>query len=379
MVAWRIATCWLTLLAAAVPAARAGPPRERVVDGGDVEVLLEPDDSAYATAALHPGERVVVLGEEGVWARIEPPAGTFEWVDAALLRDQPDGTIAVRAATRARAGAAGARMPGPPGRALARGDAVAPVDRPDLVTGSGDQARTWRAVRPGPDEARYVPLDALKDAAAEPAAPRPTACAERLASFRPGPAEPAEPAEPGLPAEVNAELTSIAAATRAVRAEAVESWDFGAIRGRYESLLRQFGEDPRVQAAVGRRLDAVGRDAELASKARAVADLLHQGAGRDAEVERIGRGAAVARGRSDRQYDAQGTLQASSRWYRGQRVMALIGPEGKPVSFVTLPPGVPAGRYLARRVGVRGVVHFDEGLGARMISVRDLELIEKRR
>ena len=61
----------------------------------------------------------------------------------------------------------------------------------------------------------------------------------------------------------------------------------------------------------------------------------------------------------------------------GRRVYALIGPEGVPVAYLDIPAGLDARPVLAKRVGVRGSVSYDEHLGSRLIAVRDLEALEK--
>ena len=88
---------------------------------------------------------------------------------------------------------------------------------------------------------------------------------------------------------------------------------------------------------------------------------------------------ALARTTTERGYDARGMLQASSRKVDGQKVHVLIGPEGTPVAYLAIPPGIPASRLLTRKVGVRGEVHFDESLGARLITVKDLDPLDRPR
>ena len=376
MVAWLVATFWLALIAPAVAAdARPDAPREAQVVVDELEALTEPSDSAFATSMLRRGDRVVVLAREDGWARVEPPDDTFEWINAADIRTRDDGACQVAARrARVRFAAASARLPGPPGRTIARGTVVRLLDRPDLIVGPADDAQTWRAIEPAEGEVRYLRAEGLGPppaAAPQPTSPPPPARPERLASFQ------AEATDPDVPAEVNAELTSIAATARLIRGGSVETWDLAPIRARYESLLRQYGGNPRVQAVVQPRLDQTNRAADLASKARKVAQILDQSEQRDAEVAQIQQSVNLARSQTERKFDAQGLLQASSRRYRGQKVLALIGPEGRPISYLTIPPGIAINRYLARKVGVRGIVHFDEGLGARLISVRDLEVIEK--
>ena len=373
MVALRFATLWLALIAPAIVAdVRAD--RVEMHAAADLELLVEPDESSYATGEVRRGTKVVVLGRQDGWATVEPPPETFLWVDAAALHEDPDGTCSVAARkAEVRYAAAGAKLPGPPCRTLARGTKVRLLDRADLVVGKGDNARTWRAIEPPGDQVRYVRLDAIEpaDAPATAAQPPPSPRPERRASY-----EPEAPAA-DLPAEVDAELASIAATERAIRSRAIEAWDFDSILGRYESLLRRSAANDDVRSAIAPRLARARRDAEIGRKAREVDRLLRQGEDRDAQVARIEKSIEVARARTDRDFDAQGLLQPSSRRYQGQKVLALIGPEGRPVGYLKIPPGVAVNRFLAHKVGVRGIVHFDETLGARLISVRDIEMLDK--
>lgn len=206
------------------------------------------------------------------------------------------------------------------------------------------------------------------------------------AQARPAPGDPDSPPKsaaddlpPGLPPEVAVELTAIAAEERSIRGQALERWDFAAVRGRYEALLRRADATPLVRSLIQGRLDQVVRDQAAGQAARDVDRLLRRGNEIDAQITTTQRHLAASRTRTERGFDAQGLLQPTSRQYQGQKVHALIGPEGTPVGYLKIPPGVPVGRYLAKKVGVRGVAHFDEGLGARIISVRDLEILERQR
>src|SRR5688572_7075780 len=44
-----------------------------------------PDDKYYATQRLEKGARVVVVGSKGDWLKIEPPAGSFSYVNRAFV------------------------------------------------------------------------------------------------------------------------------------------------------------------------------------------------------------------------------------------------------------------------------------------------------
>ncbi len=301
MVSSWLAAFWLGLIAS------AGLP-----DGGVVvaplEILDEPDDSAYASGELATGDRVVVVPGAGPgWLAIEPPDGAFDWIEAAAIRDEGDGrgvVEAVRAAVRT--GADRARMPGPPRPALLRGTALRLLDRPALTIGSGAKARTWRAIAAPADEVRYVRRDGIR------LDPRP--------------------------------------------ASAVV--------------------DPEVQAARGERGgetrppdDPTARFEEALRRSRML----------DHEVAEARWALAVARTSVERGYDASGRLQASSRKVDGLKVHALIGPEGVAIAYLKIPLGVPAASLLNRKVGVRGEVHFDEALGNRLITVRDLDPLDRAR
>ena len=376
MVAWRIATLGLILVASAIatPARAGGDAAQVVVD--DLELMTEPNHSAYSTATLGRGDRVVILGTKAGWAMVQSPAENFHWINVADVATQPDGTCVVRRRqTSVRYASASARLPGPPCRTISKGTVVHRIDHPDLMVPGGDSPQVWQAIEATDDAVRYVPLETLENDKLARVDPQPTTAdrPERTVTYEP------EADNPDLPPAVNAELASIAAMTRTIQSAPLETWNLDPVRGRYDSLLRQFGAEPGVKQAVQPRLDQIHRELELVESARKFARLLGEGEARDAEIARLQKSVTLARSRSERAYDAVGLLQPSSRRSDGQKVLALIGAEGRPISYLTIPPGVPVNQYLARKVGVRGIVHFDEGLGARLISVRDLELIEPRR
>ena len=63
----------------------------------------------------------------------------------------------------------------------------------------------------------------------------------------------------------------------------------------------------------------------------------------------------------------------------GRKLHALVGRDGKTVAYLDIPPGLDLEAIGARRVGVRGAVHFNPELGTRLITVRDLEPVGVRR
>ena len=305
MAPWLVAL-WLGLIASAsVPEAR-GAGGEVISDA--LEVLDEPDDSAFSSGELPKGTRVsVVPGGKPGWLAIAPPADAFDWVDSSSIKVDGGGrgeVVAPRATVRT--GALGARMPGPPRTPLPKGTSVRLLDWPPLTLGQGAKARSWRAIAPPGDEVRYV------------------------------------------------------------RAEGV----------RLNPVATSKAVDPQVRTVQHPRVDP-GGDANEAI--RKFEEALERSRRLDSEVALAKQTLADARTFTERGYDAKGLLQASSRQVEGQKVHALIGPEGVPIAYLTIPPGIPANRLLARKVGVRGDVHFNESLGTRLITVRDLDPLDKPR
>ena len=137
MVAWRIATLWLILVALALGAApRAGDDAYQVIID-DLELMIEPTDSAYSTATFGRGDRVVVRATQPGWARVAAPVHNFHWINAADVAVQPDGSCVVtRRQATIRYASATARLPGPPVRTVALGAVVRLIDHPDLKVGS---------------------------------------------------------------------------------------------------------------------------------------------------------------------------------------------------------------------------------------------------
>ena len=79
-----------------------------------------------------------------------------------------------------------------------------------------------------------------------------------------------------------------------------------------------------------------------------------------------------------RSFDAIGFIQPSARNVDGHKVFALIGGKGSTIAYLDMPPGLDPQRFLAHRIGVRGQTHFNEDLGTRLITVRDMENVEAR-
>jgi hypothetical protein len=336
---------------------------------------VAPDGAAVAPERLRKGETVrVVDGDpDSGWLTIEPPASAFGWVERRAVRIEGPGigrVIAPKAVVRA--GVPDARMPGPPGTVLDRGVNVRLLNRPELTVGTGQKATTWLAIAPTPGEVRYVRAAGVALKTSEPPLAAPEPPRETRAAFVD---EPKPSAGPALPLSIAAEVARIEAEHRAALSEPVERWKLDAVRARYQSLLDRV-TDPGAAEALRDRLELVGRQEALARSARVFQTLVERSRRRDQDVAMTRRRLAEVDRPQRRPFVAEGLIQASSREVDGRRVYALIGPEGNPIAYLDVPPGLDARPALAKRVGVRGSIRYNENLGARLIAVRELEPLE---
>lgn len=365
------------LFTAPPPPAELPSDAEVVVSG--VGAYVAPDAASIAPERLRKGTRVRVLDSDEVsgWLTIEPPPAAFDWVDRSKLKPQDDHrarVVAERAV--ARTGIPKAKLPGPPRAVLDRGTVVTLLDRAPLVVKSGMDTTTWLAIAPLKGEVRYVRAEAvthlLKTEKSNPTEPEPPR--ETRASFRPDSAP--EPGSiGGLPAELAAEVARAESEHRAILAEPIDRWRFERVKARYEAILKQV-TDPGASAAIQQRLDQVANHEAVARAGRSFQTILERSRRRDVEVAMVERQLAEIDRPQRKPFVAEGLVQPSSRQVDGRKVFALIGPEGSPVAYLDIPDGLDARPAVAKRVGVRGSVRYNESLGLRLIAVRDLETIE---
>lgn len=348
-------------------------PAIAVVAVESLETFTEANDTAFVLDRLDKGEaiRVIDTDPDSGWLTIEPPAKAFAWIDQSAVRPEGPGSARVSTGSaQLRAGVAGARMPGPPRGTLKRGELVRLLDRPPLRTGE----RTWLAIGTPAKDVRYVRRDGVSKPGltAERSAPTPTTSRETRASFVEGPPAGLDRLPPGLGAEV----AQIEAEHRAALSGPVESWDLLPVQRRYEALLKRT-DDPSSKDAVQARLDLVARQAQIARSARTIQTILERSRRRDRDVATARRNLDEMERPQHRPFVAEGLVQASSRQVEGRRIYVLVGPDGVPVAYLDIPPGLDARHMLSKRVGVRGSVRYNEALGSRLIAVRDLEPLEK--
>jgi len=177
-----------------------------------------------------------------------------------------------------------------------------------------------------------------------------------------------------------AEIESIEAMHRAILAnQPIEQWRFETVRTRYMALLKRAGDDPAVEEAIRVKLARVTRHEQAAKAARTMQTILAQSHRRDREVVQEKRRIAAAGRSRAHAFSAVGFIQPSAQRIDGRQLYVLIANNGSTVAYLDIPPGLDTEPLVAQRVGVRGVPHFNEELGTRLITVHDMETIEATR
>ncbi len=370
---------------------------EVIVDG--LELYDRPDEGSFVMGELKQGDCVRIRQKlTGGWLAIDPPPGTLCWIgrpalDATAVAVTRTGGVADAArpkqserrrasvaTTRAviRFGHANARMPGPPCGELSRGTIVTKLDLPPLEVGSGSSKREWTAIVPPPQLDCYIRREGIRAVRYPPTA-RDTESQSEYVVAQYAPTYPIETGQEHLPANYAAAMKSVDELRHSMRlGEPIAQWRTESLRSSYKSILKRAGNDPVVEQAISRRLAAVTRDEQAAQAARTIESILAESRRRDGDVAALKKRVTTAGLSHVRAYSAVGYIQPSAEQVSGRKLFLLIGKDGSTVAYLDIPPGLDINPHLAQRVGVRGDPHFDEDLGSRLITVRDLEAMDSR-
>jgi hypothetical protein len=158
----------------------------------------------------------------------------------------------------------------------------------------------------------------------------------------------------------------------------IEDWRFESVRSRYDVLLNSNGDNPAVEEALRARLARLSQCEQAAQAARQIRTILAESHARDRQVAALQRRIAGAGRFHAHAFAAVGYMQPSAKKVEGRKLYVLISNNGSTVAYLDIPPALDPDPLLAGRVGVRGVPHYNEDLGARLITVRDLEIVESR-
>ncbi len=366
-------------------------PVVKTVVVSQLDVYDQANEKSYRMGTLSRGNRVKVRQLlPGGWVAIDPPSMAIGWIArSALDLGHESGMAGSRtglpvqtrvAATRTvvRSGHVRARLPGPPWVQLRNGALVRLVDRPPLTIGQGDEASLWFAIVPPDGAVCYIRSEGIEEVT-----PPSPPVAERLAGYL---ADEDSRTEAGklpitaLPADVGVEIRRLDAMHQAILVgQPIEQWRFENVRAGYQDVLKRAGDNPVVEEALRDRLARLTRHEQAAQAARTIQSTLVASRRRDIQVAQLRQRLIAADQARTRTYNAIGFVQPSSREVDGRKLHALIGSNGSTLAYLDIPPGIDVKSFGVRRVGILGVTHYDQDLGARLITVRDLEAIEARR
>ncbi len=141
------------LLAATEPAAwGAGPYQARVVVP-EAEVHSGPSAQMYATNRLHQGQVVTVLEDRGDgWLAVEPPPGSFSWINSRLVSKLRDNVLVVNTECEPLVGSEVYKeRPTVKGPLVRRGSLLLSLGR-----SMTDQDGAWLSIAPPASERRFV-------------------------------------------------------------------------------------------------------------------------------------------------------------------------------------------------------------------------------
>ncbi len=371
-------------------------PKTGVVTVPALDVHDRPEDQSYVDNRLTSGDPVTVraaVGDE--WLAIDPPATSFWWIEqsaidrSAVNADRnagarhPGKPSPVQSTERAwvsvaravvRDGNPRAKLPGPPIGGLREGSMVRLVDRPPLSLGSGDTHTQWYAILPAWTEFRFIRASGIR-------------FTDKLgsrddltrAAFAPSD-DPFATADRAASADWKSELAKVETLHREIVAsQPIERWRFDVVRTGYEAVLKRFKGDPQVEEAVRARLARVTQHEQAAESARQIRELFTKSHRRDSQVAAIRKPKVATKSPAKRSFSAVGFVQPSARKVDGRKLYALIGTDGSTLAYLDVPPGIDVERLFSRKVGVRGDAHFDEDLGARLITVRDIDSVNPKR
>jgi len=383
-----------------------------------LEVYDRPIPTAFMTGNLKQGDQV--KSREQVangWLAIDPPSSAICWIDGSSLDfasdnvrsgnhfGDPAGSTAaiptrawvVTGPARLRSGHPSARLPGPPCGSLSKGTMVYLVDRPPIKAGRGGTSSSWYAIMPPAGIVQYVRADGTRSTTASRLAISPqNRAAERLAAYEPSqdgpvsaekPPSPATQPGPGaknseenLPADIASEIANVEAMHRAILSDQrIDQWRFDTVRARYQAILKRAGANPSVEEAIRDRLARITRHEQAAEAARTIQTILARSRRRESQNSDAERRRTRPGQERPRAFSAEGLVKPSARMADGHRLYSLVGADGLMVAYLDVPPGLDIEPLVTRRVGVRGVSHYNEDLGARLITVREVEPIETRR
>jgi hypothetical protein len=161
----------LTLLPGLDPPSSAQTvPYDALITVPEAEVRSGPSSSEdfYPTSQLHRGDRVRVVEEKGDWLVIEPPLGSFSFIQDRIIKPNEDGITAAVGTTEAwvRVGSIlDKKKMNVQHLKVKEGTQVVILDKNPIYADDG----VWIKIQPPPGDYRFIPASAVKPSPQVPA------------------------------------------------------------------------------------------------------------------------------------------------------------------------------------------------------------------
>jgi hypothetical protein len=382
--------------------------------------LTGPGDSFRRQLTLKPGDSVTILGEEGNFFKIAPPAGAFVFAPPGAIRRK---SLEEPTAPKVTAPAAAAPAPAPAPAVNTPKPAPAPAVSTPKPAPAPAVAPVVAAPKPAPTPA---PAPAVREQAPDPNAPvlnpppvpaivtpatadvveptndpeaKPTGTGIPVDTTTGKPTKPLKPAavaeKPvapaprpapavgvgGLPAASSARVQALEQRVAQTMTLPLEQQPFDELIAGYEQALRDPTLPPLDRRIAAARINQYKRNAELASALKQLTQT--QDAVKNAPPIKIEPMTArrVPNNGPDSNYNAVGQLLASSV-YNGTNLPSLFrivdAGNGRTIAYVKpVQPLTPLewAAMLGKTVGVVGEAKYDPGLKLRVIDVRKVDLL----
>lgn len=314
-------------LALAAGATAQTAPYDTTVVVPEVEVRCGPSANYYATSKLRQGTAVKVVEEkDGGWLAIEPPAGSFSWIEARLLGKQAGHQATVM-------------VPEAPVRA---GSAL--LDRtPDVISTKllmGAQVVILGESKVAADGSRWLPIEAQKELRYIP----------KSAVRAPAPAVEANTARAPSPAALPAATVSPEAIWQQAE-QALAVGNVNEARRLYQLCSQQPGVDPKLLWWCHSRLQSTNTMPQ--PTAQPSVNLVPP-----TPAVTNPQGQASAYSPRPASPATPGLLRRAGFQIDGKQAYALTDSTGRLVMYVTAEPGVNLEQWVGRSVALSGTVAY---------------------
>jgi len=349
-----------------VPPAAVEPDYWLRVTGDNVNIRSRPDTNSLILSQVGRDAVLHGRGEQFEWHQVDPPADVFCFVAKQYVETTGEGLGAVRIASgtlRVRAGSQLFAVE------PAQSEVVARLENGTEVAIVGEEG-DWLKIRPPASVPAYVSADYAERIAEDRAAELraqvfpTTAVAARTTET---PATRPAPSPQATAEEWSRRLAQIETAIQAETRKPVPAQDWAGFLKRFEPLAQQ--TDSVEVARIARAWQR-----ELAARRTGQEDLARR---RSTAGDWFLRATEMTRP----EFAARGLLLLSVAHERAPRIplYKLVDPASYvTVAYLRWPAGslIDPNRHVGRYVGVKGAARFDLALGASVVSVTELVLLE---